>query len=142
MKWVIKIFATGLGLGFSPILGGTLGTLLAIPIFYYAARLPGFVYWPLTLGVTLFAIKVSDLALPFFTHSKKAEDPSQIVIDEVAGFLWAAGIVRYLGLWKPVEGIWWMILVSFLFFRIFDAAKWWPVGWAERHWHGGLGIVM
>lgn len=142
MSWGLKALASGFGLGFSPVLSGTLGTLLGIPLFWGLSRLSWPLYFSVTLLFTLFAVWISNKALPLFAGSKKPGDPSQIVIDEVAGFLWAAGIVRWGGLWKPEEGFFWLLLIAFVFFRIFDAAKLWPVGWAERRWDGGFGIVI
>ncbi|OGQ47132.1 MAG: hypothetical protein A3H42_03135 [Deltaproteobacteria bacterium RIFCSPLOWO2_02_FULL_46_8] len=141
-KVLIKILATAFGLGYAPTLSGTLGTFVGIPLFWGLSHLDWPLYFLATLLFTIFAIVVANAALPLLRDTKKPADPSQIVIDEVAGFLWAGGIVRYLGFWKPSEGFWWLILFAFIFFRIFDAAKWGPVGWAERRWHGGFGIVI
>ncbi|MDO8527976.1 MAG: phosphatidylglycerophosphatase A [Deltaproteobacteria bacterium] len=142
MRTVIKILATGFGVGFAPILGGTLGTLVAIPFFLALSSLSAPVYLVFLLFFTGFSVWVADQALPLFVNAKKAGDPSQIVIDEVAGFFWSAGILQYAGFWNPKEGMWSFLLLSFLFFRLFDVVKKGPVGWAERKWHGGLGIVM
>jgi phosphatidylglycerophosphatase A len=32
--------------------------------------------------------------------------------------------------------------LAFVLFRIFDIWKPWPVRWADRHIHGGLGIML
>jgi phosphatidylglycerophosphatase A len=32
--------------------------------------------------------------------------------------------------------------LAFLLFRIFDIWKPWPVRWADRHFKGGLGIML
>jgi phosphatidylglycerophosphatase A len=32
--------------------------------------------------------------------------------------------------------------VGFALFRLFDIAKPFPVGWVDRHLHGGLGIML
>ncbi|MDP2600135.1 MAG: phosphatidylglycerophosphatase A [Deltaproteobacteria bacterium] len=143
MSFLLKLLASGFGLGYAPVLSGTLGTLLGIPIFLGLAPLNPFYYFLTVTAFTFLSIFISNQALPLFAASKKAGDPSQIVIDEVAGFLWAAGIVRYAGFWDPSEGLLWLIAVPFLFFRIFDASKWWIVGLVERRFHtGGLGIVL
>ena len=34
------------------------------------------------------------------------------------------------------------VLIGFLLFRIFDILKPFPVGWFDRHLHGGLGIML
>ena len=32
--------------------------------------------------------------------------------------------------------------MGFALFRLFDIAKPFPVGWVDRHLHGGLGIML
>jgi len=62
----------------------------------------------------------------------KKVDPSEVVIDEVAGFLLTM-------LWVPLS--WGTLLTGFLLFRVFDIWKLWPANAAERL-PGGLGIVL
>jgi phosphatidylglycerophosphatase A len=59
-------------------------------------------------------------------------DPSEVVIDEVAGFL-----VTMLLL--PVSLV--SVGLGFIFFRFFDIVKPWPVRQSERL-KGGFGIVV
>jgi len=35
-----------------------------------------------------------------------------------------------------------LIIVGFILFRLFDILKPWPIGWVDRHVHGGLGIML
>ncbi|OPZ59415.1 MAG: Phosphatidylglycerophosphatase A [Candidatus Aminicenantes bacterium ADurb.Bin508] len=65
------------------------------------------------------------------------EDPRWIVIDETAGML-VSLTPLLLGL--PIKPI--SLLAAFILFRIFDILKPFPVGWADRKIHGGLGIVL
>ena len=59
-------------------------------------------------------------------------DPGQIVIDEVAGqWLVLAG--------APLT--WRSYLAGLLLFRFFDILKPWPIRWADRSLHGGVGIM-
>ncbi len=139
---MIRILATGFGTGYTPYISGTAGTLVGIPIFYFLSRLNGGLYLLITVGLTLFAIWISNLALPLYTDPQKKTDPKQIVIDEVVGFLWTAGILRYAAFWDPKEGLLSLLIISFGLFRLFDVTKPGPVGWAERKFSKGLGIVM
>lgn len=139
---MIKLLATGFGAGYVPYITGSVGTLVAIPIFLGLAYLPWFLYLAITIFLTLFAIWISKLSLPFFQDLKKPLDPSFIVIDEIVGFLWAAGLFRYAGFWNPKEGLIWLLLIAFVFFRFFDITKLGPVGWAERKWPDAVGIVL
>lgn len=59
-----------------------------------------------------------------------AQDPGWVVVDEGAGMLLALAAVPP-GAAQPWElGLW--VLAAFLLFRLFDIAKWGPVGWADR----------
>lgn len=70
------------------------------------------------------------------------QDPSEIVIDEVAG--------QWVALWPVSFGAWMMgadisalypgLITAFLAFRAFDILKPGPVGWADRQ-HGAFGIM-
>mmetsp|Transcript_1155 Transcript_1155/g.2304 ORF Transcript_1155/g.2304 Transcript_1155/m.2304 type:complete len:162 (-) Transcript_1155:207-692(-) len=70
------------------------------------------------------------------------DDPSEIVIDEVAG--------QWVALWPVSFGATMMtadilalypgLIAAFVVFRLFDIAKPGPVGWADRK-HGAFGIM-
>ena len=67
------------------------------------------------------------------------DDPSAVVWDEI--------VAIWLVLWmlQPAPGVpaaWSMQAVAFALFRLFDAVKRGPVGWADRHIKGGLGIMF
>lgn len=142
MTFFTKALATFFGLGFIPLIPGTVGSLGAIPPFLLLANLNGPCYFLTLLAFTFLSLWICQRALPLFPNPTKAGDPVPIVIDEVVGLLWALGIVRYAGFWQAGEGLFWLLLIPFVFFRLFDITKWGPVGWAERKWLGGLGIVM
>ena len=36
----------------------------------------------------------------------------------------------------------WTALTGFALFRLFDIVKPWPIGWLDRHVHGGTGIML
>ncbi len=61
------------------------------------------------------------------------EDPGAIVVDEVAA-QWLVLLAA------PLDPFVWAL--AFVLFRVFDIWKPWPVGWADRHIHGGLGIML
>jgi phosphatidylglycerophosphatase A len=60
-------------------------------------------------------------------------DPGAVVIDEVAGQWLAVVLLRA----DPLA-----YFLAFVFFRLFDIAKPWPVGWLDRTLKGGLGIMV
>jgi phosphatidylglycerophosphatase A len=67
----------------------------------------------------------------------RIEDPGVVVWDEFLGqwlALWPLGIVA--------GGDWRWMLAGFALFRLFDIWKPWPVRWADRRVHGGLGAML
>lgn len=121
--------AYGFGAGLSPMAPGTMGTLVAIPIYLLLASLNSFLYF-----VAVAALIVAGIwACGKVAAESGQEDPPAIVWDEVVGFLVAMAAA-------PVVSVAWIIM-GFLLFRLFDIYKPWPVSWAQERFRGGLGIV-
>ncbi len=128
-KKLERIIATGFYSGYSPFAPGTVATLLVgIPLFLLISNLPVSVYG--LICVVLFAVgcQVSDFMEAYTGKS----DPSEVVIDEVVGFLVAA-----VGLQSSLI----CLAISFFTFRGFDIFKPWPVRDVESQLKGGLGIM-
>ena len=128
MYHLIRIFGSGLGLGFVPKLPGTAGTLLGVVLFYFLSFLQPWQFFVTLFGFSLFAIWISDRAAAYSQNT----DPQWVVIDEIVGVLFA------LALFAPT---WPHLLGGFLLFRFFDMVKMGPVRWAEKL-PGGWGIVI
>lgn len=125
----VQLLAFGLGSGLSPVAPGTAGTLLAVPIFLVAARLPAALYAALLAtgfltGVWLCGRTARDLGV---------HDHPGIVWDEIIGYLLTMTAM-------PVTI--WTVLGGFLAFRLFDVVKPWPVGWFDHNLGGGFGIMF
>lgn len=121
--------ALGFGAGLAPVAPGTFGTLVAIPIAMLLARAGDAAYAVATLllfaaGVWASAVTGRDLGVP---------DHGGIVVDEVVAFL---AVLFFTGL-DP-----WHVAVAFLLFRFFDIVKLPPARQIDRHWHGGLGVML
>ena len=128
--------AMGFGAGLSPRAPGTVGTLWAWAAYGWLSL------W-LTQGQLGWLIAAS-LPLGWWACTVTAQhmqvqDPSAVVWDEIVAF-WLI-----LWLWMPtgVAGQ----CIAFVLFRLFDAIKPGPVGWADRHfhglgWRGGWGILF
>jgi phosphatidylglycerophosphatase A len=125
--------AYGLGAGLSPMAPGTVGTLVAIPIFLLLAQLPaeGYVFAVLVL------IAAAIWACGRVARELGSDDPPAIVGDEVVGFLVAMSAVATTAV--PLT-IGWLIM-GFVLFRLFDVFKPWPVSLVQNRLRGGLGIV-
>lgn len=86
------------------------------------------------LPVAIAAIVVTAVGLwsaELYARERGAQDPSECVIDEVAGQLIACAFAPKTLLFYAI---------AFLLFRLFDVVKPWPIGAAERL-GGGLGIM-
>jgi phosphatidylglycerophosphatase A len=123
------LLATGFGVGYSPIAPGTLGTLLAIPVYYFLSNIASPIYEVTLIGFFFLSVWISEKGEIFF--GKK--DDSRIVIDEMIGFLIAM-------LWVPKTIL--FITIGFLLFRFFDILKPFPIRHLERRLKGGFGVVL
>ena len=143
------------GVGYFPIAPGTMGSLVGVGIYLllwravlradlaldatnfsraYTVWTPSFVLmWTLplfTIGLSLIGIWAASRA----ERLMGKKDPSQVVIDEVAGQLVTFMFVPAYFL-HPL-----MIFIGFVLFRTFDIIKPYPIRRIEGL-HGGLGIV-
>lgn len=125
---IIKLLATGFGLGYLPIAPGSCGTLLGIPLVLGLQWLGPLPYMVITFLLTIAACLIADRAGVLFGET----DSRHIVIDEVVGF--AVTMV-----WLP--STWKALLAGFIIFRILDALKPWPISYVERKIGGGVGVV-
>jgi phosphatidylglycerophosphatase A len=110
MKRFILVLATGFGVGYSPIAPGTLGTLVAIPIYYFLSEIPSPLYEITLVGFFFLSVWISESAERYF--GKK--DDGRIVIDEIMGFLITM-------LWIPKTIL--FIIVGFFLFRFHYGLK-------------------
>ena len=123
--------ATWFGCGISPIVSGTVGSLGALPFAYVIQRYTG--------SFTLFVAAVVIFAVgtwasnEYLRHTGRNDDPSEIVVDEVAG-QWLLLCVLPL--------TWHGYLAGFILFRTFDIVKPWPVCVADRKIKGGFGVMF
>lgn len=134
MHWrdrVILFFCRVEPAGLSPVMPGTCGSLVA-------ALAAPFVFMPLS-----FSARVAVLAALFAAGSIAAtraafllgkKDPGEVVIDEVLGQWLTYAPFAFLS--------WPELLAGFVFFRLFDMTKPWPVKASEKWMPGGYGIML
>lgn len=118
IPFLIDFFATGFYLGKIPIMPGTFGSLAAIPIGYLGSFLNPL--WRIIFAVFLFLLGV--FVSTRFTDIAGVEDPGCVVIDEIA----ALAMLYFLFPFKPFY-----IVAGFLFFRLFDILKPFPIKYLE-----------
>jgi phosphatidylglycerophosphatase A len=121
--------AFGFGSGLSPWAPGTLGTLVAIPLFFFVAPLS----LPYYLGLTALLFVTGIWLCGRCEKKLGVSDHSGMVWDEFVGFFVTMMAVQPT-LLNVVSG--------FVLFRIFDILKPWPISWFDRKIHGGFGVML
>lgn len=121
--------ATLWGLGRTRYAPGTVASIAALPPAWLIAMFGG--RW-LLMVAAIAALAIGAWASEVYARETKSTDPSECVIDELAG-QWIACAFAPLSL--PAYAL------AFLLFRVFDIAKPWPIRRVERL-HGGIGIMF
>lgn len=126
-RTLARVIGSSLGIGYIPLAPGTFASAAAAVLYFYIPALSGFfLFVPLILLSVVFGVWAGGVM-----EHEYGEDPSQAVIDEVAG-QWIALLAL------PVSPV--VVFLSFLFFRFFDILKPGPVDSAQRL-PGGWGIM-
>lgn len=134
LKHPAQLLALGFGSGLAPKAPGTFGTLAAVPLYLmFSSTL---FEWQLLIVVAsffagIYLCNVTATALGVHDHPA-------IVWDEFVGF-WLTMLAL------PLLGVsldWLLLLLGFIFFRIFDIIKPWPILWVDQKVHGGFGIMF
>jgi phosphatidylglycerophosphatase A len=124
-----SFIASVFGVGYIPFASGTFGSVAALLPAFGLMHVGG--VWLLGAGavaVSILGIWVCDIHV----RATGRHDPSECVIDEVAG-QWLACLAAPLTL----PGY----ILAFIAFRLFDILKPWPASAAERA-PGGLGVML
>ena len=127
---IARCLATWFGAGLLPIAPGTWGSLAALPLAYVLVKYGSFeILSAATITIFIIGVWASEIA----SREMGISDPSEIVIDEVAG-QWCTL------LFVPPNLI--LYVFGLLFFRFFDIWKPWPISWADQKIKGGIGIML
>ncbi|CUB06249.1 phosphatidylglycerophosphatase A family protein [Marinomonas fungiae] len=125
----IHFLAFGCGSGTVDKAPGTFGTLAAIPLYLLIQDLSVSNYFLVLILSALAGIFICGKT----SHDLGVHDHSGIVWDEFVGY--------WITMWMAPEG-WSYIVLGFILFRIFDIWKPWPISLADKHVHGGFGIMF
>ena len=117
IPWAI---ATFFGVGHAPVASGTVATAAAIPVYLAGWYAGG--PW-LVAGLAVFFIVAGVPAASALERGLGYHDPSEAVVDEVAGFLLTMTFI-------PPTLI--TCVAGFLLFRALDVIKPWPASRLER----------
>ena len=136
----MKLITTFFGIGHLRSASGTWASAVALALGVAIDRWLGF---PVLVAATLVVTGLGFWACK--ASLRPGEDPSEVVIDEVAG--------QWLTLLFPAAAFWqhgvenWAVVAypgwvgAFLFFRLFDIWKPWLVGRADRR-HDAAGVML
>ncbi|MBA8888423.1 phosphatidylglycerophosphatase A [Dokdonella fugitiva] len=124
--------ACGFGSGLSPRAPGTAGSAAAL-LPWLALRELDAPYYVLVVAI---AFAIGAWASNVAIDRLRIADPGAVVCDEFVG-QWIALLPLVLA---PRGWPW--VAVAFGLFRLFDVWKPWPVSWADRRIHGGVGVML
>ena len=139
----IRLLGTWFGLGDIPIAPGTFGTLGGIPIYLGLLFLRRFFrnitlyysfYFIFIITFFMISVYISDICEEKIFRKK---DPSNVVIDEVLGYITTLFLV------VPVGGanIAKVMILAFVVFRILDIKKPGPI-YKSQEFSNGVGVVL
>ncbi len=132
-----KVIATVFGIGYTRFAPGTVASLAALPaawlITFFAGRFA-------LLLAGILASALGAWACELYVHAKEDKDPSECVIDEVAGqWITCAFVAVSFGMFSIHTLLGYTL--AFILFRALDISKLWPINWIERTVPGGLGVM-
>lgn len=129
LKHPVHLLALGLGSGLTPGMPGTMGTLLGVGAYLLLPAMPLLHYGALLLALFLAGIWICGVT----ARALGVDDHPAIVYDEFVGYLVTMTMA-------PAGWMW--VLSGFLWFRLFDIWKPWPIRWLDRNIKGGLGVML
>ncbi|MBS3981463.1 MAG: phosphatidylglycerophosphatase A [Rhodobacteraceae bacterium] len=137
-----RMVATCFGAGFLKPAPGTWASAITVALAVAAYQAGWALAVPAGCAV---AVILGFWAVPRYLRATGGEDPSEVVIDEVAGQLLALSFT-VIPLWRHdvadlLFGAWPGWVVPFLLFRLFDIWKPWLVGRADRM-KGATGVML
>ena len=128
-----SIIASVLGIGYFPVASGTVMSIVATVLAMMLAQHGG----GLTLvAASLIAFVIGILACGAHVRATGRDDPSECVIDELAGQLLACAGICFTPIFPSVAAF----ALAFLLFRLFDILNPWPISAAEKL-PGGMGVM-
>lgn len=121
--WFYTLFATGCLSGYAPVASGTVGTMVAIPLYLlllYAgnALRMGWLTWLLYVVVSIVLFVCGTQGADKVEDATQQKDSGIIVIDEIVGYL----VTMFL-----VPQRWLLVIIGFFVFRFFDIFKPYPI---------------
>ena len=125
----VHFLAFGFGAGAVPKAPGIAGTVVAVVLYIPLAE----------LSLPLYSLfLVTGFILGIWLCGRIA---AEIGVHDHGGIVWDEFVGYWLTMFMAPAG-WVWILAGFVFFRLFDILKPWPVKWVDSRVKGGLGIML
>jgi phosphatidylglycerophosphatase A len=122
-------FISVFGIGYIPFASGTFGSIAGLII--------GYLIYLINYNLILFIIPMLFIlgtkASSIYQNKTGEEDSRIIVIDEVVGQLIAM---------LTVLDNFYLLILSFLIFRLYDIFKPWPASYFDKNMKNGLGVML
>ena len=158
--YAVRIFLTCCFIGMLNPCPGTLGSFVGIVLSYFVYNSIGsYTFYTLLLLCVFLAVGV--LSDSFYSKTIKITDPKEVILDEIIGQIFSINLLYYFAYWAecyisihniPLFVIKGYLLnsfdtklpyvVNFIFFRIFDIAKPYPINYIDKKFKGGIGIML
>jgi phosphatidylglycerophosphatase A len=126
----VHFIAFGFGAGLAPRAPGTFGSIVGLIAAWWLLELP----LPVRVGVVLAVIVAGIYVCGESARRLDRHDDQRIVFDEIAGVLLTSLAVAE----KSISAL----ALVFVFFRVFDIWKPWPIRDVDHSLKGGLGIML
>jgi len=143
--WSRKFIASGFGTGLIPFMPGSFAALIGVMlhIIIILTLPPELHIIPLIILFCWFSLQNYKLTYWAVDHWDN-EDPCQFVLDEIAGYLFTIIIfISFECVFKlPDYNIWYMVILNFVLFRIFDMIKLPGARWVDKNMFGPSGILL
>lgn len=125
----IHILAFGFGTGLAPFAPGTFGSLPGILLFWLTLDYGLFVQLGVAVAITMAGIWIC------------GESARRIGVHDHGGIVWDEIVGMYVTLLlAPLSVTGWVL--AFVFFRVMDIVKPWPISDLDHRLGGGLGIML
>ena len=131
MKFISKLFVTLFGIGFIPFAPGTIASIFTVLVWYYFIK-----FFPIYIFVIVVIsfIVISFLLINIYIEDHKSNDPKEVVIDE---FIGQSLPLMFLNQNSDL----YLILFTFVLFRIFDIFKIYPINVVVEKFRSSLGVI-
>ena len=117
---------------------GTIASLITCLIFLLLINIFNFTFiFLITLVIFLYSFMAINNSFDVF----ESDDPQEIVIDEVVGQMLTLLAIPIYETLYPLPTVYYCVS-GFLFFRLFDVWKPYPISYVDNNVRGSLGIML